>query len=167
MAGQPLSSAPPQIAQPIVNPDGTPTASFFKLLLALWMRTGSATGQLIGFINTDGTVLSAASVASAVINEIEDDPELLAQLAALVVSSGFMLPFAGTEAMIPTGWLLCNGQAVSRSAFAALYAAIGTKYGIGDGVVTFNLPNMPADLPFNLNLRLLPILATFNWLIKT
>ena len=41
------------------------------------------------------------------------------------------------------GTLACNGAAVSRTAYAALFAAIGTKYGAGDGSTTFNLPNIP------------------------
>lgn len=44
-------------------------------------------------------------------------------------------------ASAPAGWLLCNGQAVSRTAFAALFAVLGTTYGVGDGSTTFNLPN--------------------------
>lgn len=42
----------------------------------------------------------------------------------------------------PTGWLLCDGSAVSRASFAALFALIGTTYGAGDGSTTFNVPNM-------------------------
>lgn len=40
------------------------------------------------------------------------------------------------------GWLLCNGAAVSRSTYAALFAAIGVTYGAGDGSTTFNVPDM-------------------------
>lgn len=50
------------------------------------------------------------------------------------------MPFAGDKA--PDGFLLCNGQAVSRNAYAHLFTVIGTKYGDGDGSTTFNLPNM-------------------------
>lgn len=39
------------------------------------------------------------------------------------------------------GWLECNGQAVSRATYASLFAALGTRFGGGDGVNTFNLPN--------------------------
>lgn len=52
---------------------------------------------------------------------------------------GTMLPFAGTTA--PTGYLMCQGQAVSRATYAALFALIGTAYGTGDGTTTFNLPD--------------------------
>jgi microcystin-dependent protein len=41
----------------------------------------------------------------------------------------------------PAGWLECDGSAVSRSTYAALFAAIGTVCGSGDGATTFNLPN--------------------------
>jgi microcystin-dependent protein len=41
----------------------------------------------------------------------------------------------------PSGWLLCNGNAVSRTTYADLFAVIGTNYGVGNGTTTFNLPN--------------------------
>lgn len=43
---------------------------------------------------------------------------------------------------VPAGWLQCNGAAVSRTTYAALFAKIGTKYGSGNGSMTFNLPNL-------------------------
>lgn len=43
--------------------------------------------------------------------------------------------------IVPVGWLLCNGQAVSRASYSALFAAYGVKYGNGDGSTTFNLPD--------------------------
>lgn len=42
----------------------------------------------------------------------------------------------------PAGFLLCNGAAVSRATYAALFNAIGTRFGIGDGNTTFNLPDL-------------------------
>lgn len=54
---------------------------------------------------------------------------------------GVVQHFAGTAA--PAGWLACTGQAVSRTTYEALFAAIGTTWGAGDGTTTFNLP--PAD----------------------
>jgi microcystin-dependent protein len=50
------------------------------------------------------------------------------------------MAYMGTNA--PTGWLLCNGNAVSRTNYAALFAVIGTASGQGDGSTTFNLPDM-------------------------
>lgn len=55
-------------------------------------------------------------------------------------SSGDLKSIASST--IPTGWLLCDGAAVSRTDFAALFAAIGTTWGPGDGVTTFNVPDL-------------------------
>jgi microcystin-dependent protein len=55
------------------------------------------------------------------------------------VPSGAMTAFAGSSA--PSGWLMCNGSAVNRTTYSALFAVIGTTYGSGDGSTTFNLPN--------------------------
>ncbi len=46
---------------------------------------------------------------------------------------------------VPTGYLECNGAAVSRTTFAALFAAIGTTYGAGDGSTTFNVPDLRGE----------------------
>lgn len=54
--------------------------------------------------------------------------------------TGTVLPFAGSTA--PSGWLLCYGQAVSRTTYAVLFSVIGTTYGAGDGTTTFNLPDL-------------------------
>lgn len=55
-----------------------------------------------------------------------------------------------TSTSVRTGWLQCNGQLVSRTEYAALFAKIGTKYGAGDGSTTFALPNYPPDLSYTL-----------------
>lgn len=52
--------------------------------------------------------------------------------------SGVVKDFAGNT--IPSGYLLCDGSAVSRTTYAALFSAIGTIWGVGDGSTTFNLP---------------------------
>lgn len=52
---------------------------------------------------------------------------------------GAIVPYGGDTA--PTGYLLCDGSAVSRTTYADLFAVIGTKYGSGDGSTTFNLPD--------------------------
>jgi microcystin-dependent protein len=50
--------------------------------------------------------------------------------------------FAFAPNAVPAGYLLCDGQAVSRTTYADLFAAIGTTFGSGDGVSTFNVPDM-------------------------
>ena len=59
--------------------------------------------------------------------------------AAASVPTGVCLDYAGAAA--PAGYLLCDGVSVSRTTFAALFAAIGTTYGAGDGGTTFGLPD--------------------------
>lgn len=55
------------------------------------------------------------------------------------IITGEIKTFAGTT--IPSGWLLCDGSAVSRETYKNLYNVIGVKYGAGNGETTFNLPN--------------------------
>lgn len=62
-----------------------------------------------------------------------------AQVPDGIIPAGVMLQYGGSAA--PTGWLLCYGQAVSRTTYADLFAAIGTAFGVGDGSTTFNLPD--------------------------
>jgi len=52
---------------------------------------------------------------------------------------GFVGEWGGSTA--PEGWLICDGSAVSRTIYSALFAAIGTTYGTGNGSTTFNLPD--------------------------
>ena len=47
-----------------------------------------------------------------------------------------------SSASVPSGFLECNGQAVSRSTYAALFAIVSTTYGVGDGSSTFNVPDL-------------------------
>lgn len=55
------------------------------------------------------------------------------------IPTGAVMAFAMNTA--PTAWLICNGQSVSRTTYANLFAAIGTTYGGGDGSTTFNVPD--------------------------
>ena len=67
-------------------------------------------------------------------------------LAADIVAAGLPSTVAGSEmtwatATVPTGWLEENGAAISRSTYSALFAVLGTTFGVGDGSSTFNLPD--------------------------
>ncbi len=68
-----------------------------------------------------------------------------------VMPAGTIAMFGGGSA--PVGWLLCNGAAVSRSTYAALYSAIGGNWGSGDGSTTFNLPNFLEAAPVGVGTR--------------
>ena len=58
---------------------------------------------------------------------------------------GAIMPFGSDT--IPENWLLCNGQAVSRTDYQELFNTIGITYGSGDGFTTFNLPNLQGKIP--------------------
>lgn len=92
----------------------------------------------VGGIIADNLATSAVTTA-----KIDTGAVTLAKLADAVVAklvpTGAVSAYAGTTA--PTGWLLCDGSAVSRVVQAALFAVIGTAHGSGDGSTTFNLPD--------------------------
>jgi hypothetical protein len=56
---------------------------------------------------------------------------------------GEVITFAGATA--PTGFLICNGSAISRTTYADLFVVIGTMYGVGNGTTTFNLPDLRGE----------------------
>jgi microcystin-dependent protein len=60
--------------------------------------------------------------------------------------SGAILMWPTTSA--PSGYLLCDGTAVSRTTYATLFALFGTTFGAGDGSTTFNLPNYTNRMPY-------------------
>lgn len=86
-------------------------------------------------------------------SNIADDTVALANLTTAVQESllftGVVIPYANATA--PSGWLICDGQAVSRVTYADLFALIGTTYGAGDSVSTFNVPDLRAKFPMGLN----------------
>ncbi len=71
------------------------------------------------------------------------------------IASSVQVLFAAPTGMIamwstvtaPTGWLLCDGSAVSRTTYATLFALIGTTFGSGNGSTTFNVPDMRGRVP--------------------
>jgi len=63
----------------------------------------------------------------------------------IAATTGMISMYAGAAA--PTGFLLCDGAAVSRTTFAALFAVASTTYGVGDGSTTFNVPDLRSSFP--------------------
>lgn len=77
------------------------------------------------------------------------------------IEIGTIVLFGGTNA--PSGWLMCDGSAISRTTYSKLFDAIGTSFGEGDGSTTFNLPNYKGKVPVGLD----PNDEDFNTLGKT
>ena len=70
---------------------------------------------------------------------------------AVVGIIGEIRAYAGIAASIPANWMLCYGQAISRITYAALFTALGTTWGAGDGSATFNLPDFRGRALFGLD----------------
>lgn len=99
----------------------------------------SGTNTFPASLATDTEV---ATVQTSVNNHIADT--------GIHVPVGVVLPWAGTPPA-PTGWFHCNGQAISRTTYSALFGVIGTTFGVGDGSTTFNVPNLQGRLPLGVN----------------
>lgn len=67
-------------------------------------------------------------------------PNVPIQQTVSAIPTGSVLDYAGGSA--PTGYLMCDGSAVSRASYASLFATVGTSYGSGDGSTTFNIPDL-------------------------
>ena len=64
---------------------------------------------------------------------------------AEIIPAGTIMAYGGASA--PTGYLLCDASAVSRTTYARLFAAVGTAFGTGDGSTTFNVPDLRDKVP--------------------
>jgi len=63
--------------------------------------------------------------------------------------TGIIQMYAGSTA--PNGWKICDGSAISRTTYSALFNVIGVSYGAGDGTTTYNIPNLNGKVPVGLN----------------
>lgn len=80
---------------------------------------------------------------AANINKNETNISSTTTTAAQAAPAGMVQMFAMNTP--PSGWLKANGQAVSRTTYSALFTAIGTLYGVGDGSTTFNVPDLRGE----------------------
>lgn len=106
----------------------------------------TATASGYGHGDGDITITSAGDITlDAGLQTIQFSSPVHFSSSTNIFPTGAVMIFANTT--VPSGWLECNGQAVSRTAsnFTALFAAIGTTYGVGDGVNTFNVPDLRGE----------------------
>jgi len=104
----------------------------------------SADGQtpITGAINMTGHLIN--NVTDPVSAQDAATKNYVDAINSVVTGTINMWPTASA----PTGYLLCQGSAVSRATYAALFAIIGTTFGVGDGTTTFNLPNYTNRMPY-------------------
>ena len=112
----------------------TPGYTFTNDEVVTPAKLNSAATPVVALANNEVTTLTIAdgAVTQAKLNS-----------SVTLVPTGAIMPFAMNTA--PSGWLAANGSAVSRTTYAALFAAIGTTYGAGDGNSTFTLPDLRAS----------------------
>ncbi len=106
----------------IVRSDGSNTA----------LAAGDLVAGAIADIEYDGTRFHLMSTQSSTATG--------GDVLARIVKTGTIL--AWPHATVPSGWLECDGSAISRTTYAELFAAISTTYGVGDGSTTFNIPDL-------------------------
>lgn len=94
------------------------------------LQSSSVTESKIATDSVTTTKMADSSITMA---------KLAAALQDFLVPTGSLVPFAGSTA--PSGYLLCDGTAVSRTTYANLYALVGNRFGQGNGSTTFNLPD--------------------------
>ena len=116
----------------------------------------ATTGNFSGNVSATNLTAAAASITGNLnVNGVLTSPTLPVGTAnTAVATTAFaqaVMPTGGLmmwpTASAPTGWLLCNGSAVSRTTYAALFSVIGTTFGVGDNSTTFNLPNYNNRVP--------------------
>lgn len=132
-----------QAAHPVLVVTGTLTANVSVILpafLKTWavVDNSNHASYSLSFKTANGTGVSLHTAVEQIVCDgtnilrVGADPSML-------IPTGMIVPFTGTA--IPAGYLVANGQAVSRTLYADLFAVIGTTYGSGDGSTTFNVPD--------------------------
>lgn len=96
----------------------------------------------IDFVNAQEPAINDTNLNQMQLN-IEN--AINAQVSGDTLPVGCIVPF--TSDTVPENWLLCDGQAVSRTDYALLFSIIGTTYGVGDGSTTFNVPDLRTRVP--------------------
>jgi microcystin-dependent protein len=100
----------------------------------IYSTTGRASVPIVPVVRWTSTQTSGGSWASVTGSKI------LAPWPSFV-PTGTVLDYAGSSSILPAGFLQCDGSAISRTTFAALFGVTGTQWGVGDGSTTFNIPD--------------------------
>jgi microcystin-dependent protein len=105
-------------------------------------RISTAVSNLV---DSAPAMLDTLNELSAALNDDPNFSTTVATALAALVPSGTINQTA--RATAPSGYLLCDGSAISRTTYSSLFDAIGTAYGVGDNSTTFNIPNLKGRVP--------------------
>ena len=130
------------------NVNGNLTVSGTSTLTGVLNGTTAAFSGAISSVSPAFTGTPTAPTAAAGTNTTQIATTAFVQANGAPTGSLIMW---GT-ATAPTGYLLCDGAAVNRTTYAALFAVISTTFGVGDGSTTFNVPNYTNRMPYGTTL---------------
>lgn len=123
-----------RLLRPPTNSEG---AVAFMVGQLLSFTTGSSTVPTTATVDFEGQGFATTCLALDSYSDADDVPV------------GVVSDFAGSSA--PEGYLICDGSSISRTTYSALFNAIGTNFGAGDGSTTFNLPDLRGRSSFGLS----------------
>lgn len=109
------------------------------LAAAAYAALSVGTAAIANLAVTTGKIALQAITTALIADGNVTTAKLDAAVFTTIFPTGGLLPFGGAAA--PSGFLLCDGDAVSRTTYSGLFAVIGTSYGNGNGTTTFNVPN--------------------------
>jgi len=125
-------------------PNGWLKADGSSVLRSSYPALFALIGTSFGAGSVPGTTFAlpnyVATTGIFIIRATDDSVALTTSASLIAVPVGSLQLFAMTS--VPTGWVRADGQALSRTTYADLFASIGTTYGSGDGSTTFNVPNI-------------------------
>ena len=110
---------------------------------------GGVWGEITGDINNQTDLINQLTEANkkatwgSITGDINAQTDLINKINSNKIPVGIIVGYGKTTA--PSGFLSCNGAAVSRTTYSALYSVIGTTYGAGNGSTTFNVPNFSSS----------------------
>jgi len=138
--------------------DGAYMSGGFRIPETMYLSVGDKVKVAINYATGDRWIAEAlypATTYKKLAFDIKNGQVLTGDgtvppVASSGVPTGSVVAFT-VFSTIPSGWLKCDGSAVSRSTYSALFNTIGTAFGVGDGSTTFNLPNLQGRVIVGLN----------------
>lgn len=124
--------------------DTNPATNSYLSVVVNGITRKTFLSNVLGLV-TGGTVTAVTGGTNVSVSSVGSPTQ---QLTVDFSLPGMVVPYAGLESKVPTGWLFCNGQAVSRTTYSALFGVVSTTYGAGDGSTTFNVPDLRGRIPF-------------------
>ncbi|MEZ5326867.1 MAG: phage tail protein [Verrucomicrobiales bacterium] len=152
-SGEEVISSEGEIDGSKIAEDSIASASLGTVALAKLGDDGGNHAAGLSSAQIAEAAVGSSEIRNNTVSEVDLTPALRDRLDSGLIPPGTIVPFAGTEAKIPSGWLLCDGRAMDKDSsngkYARLQSAIGHAWGDGSegdgaiaGVTDFNLPDL-------------------------